>query len=134
MNDDNRKPPKVETISVEQWQTQLNEHLVREVFAVIAGEEGNYGKDFGDTVRFSFLASFVATLVYQALSEKVDAGVADLGTATEITNMRYQDVKEAIQNAVASGFEGAMNEWSGGEQTFGCEISPDPEPTNKLAC
>ncbi len=127
------KSGKTDSIPTDQWQTELVTALTKEVYNLIQREEQIHGQEFADMVRLSFLASFVSTVVYQVLTTPVTIKASEK-KKIEIVNVRYQDIKEAVQNAVASGFQGAMQTFSGTTQPYFCQISPEPEAANKLAC
>jgi hypothetical protein len=127
-----------DTISRDQWRTELVANLIKEVFHLIDREEETHGEVFADEVRLSFLASFVSTLVYRAFIETPDEEVTrDIDAAAESVHADYAEVKAAIENAVSSGFQGAVMEWTGGEvedEAFVCQISLDPAAKSKMSC
>lgn len=120
-------------ISVDEWQSELTAHLAKEVFGLIQKEEKEFGRAFADHVRFSLLASVVSTIVYQVISDKLTSPPRTQAAEAE-AHERFVDVKEAIENCVASGFEGAVRTWSGGQEEFMCQIDIEPEAFNTEPC
>lgn len=135
-----KKPPKppskseqIETITPEQWALQLTQTLTSEVFNVIGQEEKSYGVEFGNSARLSFLASIVASLVFNTLTSEIKAP-AETDAATKEVTDRYHEMKKAVQDAVASGFTGGTKAWGGRDTMYSCYIEPEMEPINEMMC
>jgi hypothetical protein len=147
MSDDSKKVQKKfnkreaaeQEAAVEELASKFVAALVHEVYGAMLKEEKRYGDSFGATAKVSFLASFISTLIYEAMSRTGTEGL-ELSTATELVNKNFQQCKTAVEYAVAAAFEGAMIAWRGQDansekvQRYNCSITPEPEAINKLEC
>ena len=120
-------------VTVEQWALNFQNLIMQELEGLIEEQAVNYGNDFGDMVRLQLIASLVATTTYRCISTQ-DPTVKDLHTQTELNNLRFKDLKEALCHALASGLEGALMEFSGDKPDYEVSIKLLPPAANKLVC
>lgn len=119
--------------AMDKWQVEFTEGALTEICKAIKDQEKVYGKEFGDKLKLSLLASLVCATLYEVLnSYKTDSG--DLDQQTSIVHYQFHDAKEAIGMAVASGIETAARAWSGKEYQYYCEIQLEPAALNVKPC
>lgn len=81
-----------------------------------------------------FLSMFVGHLVYQALTNKPDTAGYSQEEEVDYAFKSYKNMKENIEGALAMGFKGAMETFSGKNSDFYCQVTPVPAPINKRPC
>lgn len=125
--------PKIDIVDPHMWAKELTLHMTTEVLKLIQHEESNFGTEFGDTVRLSFLSSFIASIVFEVLNSKVE-GARDKAHADAVIKGQYADFKDALQNAMAAGFQGAVQTHTGKTAEFLVQIIPVSAPINSIPC
>lgn len=84
-------------------------------------------------LSMTFLASFIGSIVYAVLKEK-PVKSKDMKDALDFTANNFLELKIGMQNAMAAGFQGAMQEYSGKSVEYYCQVKTVPEPVNKQPC
>ena len=81
-----------------------------------------------------FLGKVVSGIVFQAVADvPEEIEKASKQEQYEWAHGSYTDAKTRIQDAVAAGFQGAMEIYSGVHTEYYCQVKVVPEPTNKLS-
>ena len=114
-----------------EWQREFVNTTVATIHELLADQETIYGREFSDAARMNIIASLIASTVYQGLLGVPKGNAGSLHTATEKHHLAYRDLKEAVQNAVSSGFEGATRTWSGRPYEYVCTVQIVPEPISR---
>lgn len=105
----------------EAWQREFSEHVVKEVFRLISAEEKNFGPEFAQEAAMTILASYICTFVFN-------------GKQAESTHKHFGAIREAVENAVAAAFSGALSTLHNRDVEFYCLIRPVPVPANSIPC
>lgn len=118
---------------LDKWKDEFSQHLIEVIFKSLLAEEKERGVSFSQEIAVTFLARFVGGIIYNALETKPH-GFKDL-TGTEqfdYTSTQYAELKRQVENAVASGFQGAMTTYSKMPIDFYCQVKAVPEPEGTL--
>lgn len=110
----------------EQWGDELAKILALESFKLINAQEKIYGPAFVETVQMSLIASFVCALVITSLNEQ-NPGVSN-AQMEKIVESKFLNTKGLIANAVAAGFQGAMQTFTGRPCEYYCNVGAASEP------
>jgi len=120
------------TITQEQWLMQFTTAMVEEVLSLTNEQVKLYGAEFGHTARLNVIASLVSSMVYKELTYEPKSKLLSL--ATEECHRAYTQVKSDIQEAVASGFEGAVMAWRGDSPEYYCVVEVEPDNVSMESC
>ncbi len=118
--------------SSEAWIGHLTKHLVAEILAITkkeAGEDEILEKDLG----INFVAAFIGAVVYKTLRERP----VHIKTREEMlthTTKSFAETKLKIQDAVAAGFQGAMQTYTKQSIDYYCQVKTIPPAFNKEPC
>lgn len=124
----------IDVVTSAEYATELTTALTTEVLRLISRDEQKFGPDWATGVRVSVIASLVSNVVFAVLTAKIESPAKTLDEAASITHSGYKGHKEAIEQAIAAGFQGAFQAFNGKSTEFFCQIQPVPEPANTLPC
>lgn len=114
------------------WSYELSKKLVN---AVLSSIELNIGpnKKYTTEMSIHFLAAFVGALVHMALSDRGSGEIKGKELEKYVID-NFAHVKHRVQEAVAAGFTGAMNEHSKEEIEYYCQVKVVPPVVNNKVC
>jgi hypothetical protein len=113
------------------WVLKHSGYLVKECMKVIDGQTAAKGKDAGESLTINFIAMFIGTILHRSLVTR-PAGLFDKDEIYEYTQNNFAITKGKIQDAVAHGFQGAMQSFSGKQVEYYCQVRPVGDPVNRL--
>lgn len=120
--------------SLQNYKEQMSKHMVTEVLQFLEKQKQDHGIEVSKQLSISFLACVLGALIMQVLNEKPKKKGY---TGTELynfTSKNFATYKLEIQDAVAAGFQGAFNTFSGRTVEYYCQVKPVSEPVNKRPC
>lgn len=123
---------RTDTVSAEDWQLQLVQSLTKEVFRLTEEQGITYGEEFAELARLNIVAGMVSSTVFAVLSRLPRPRPGQ--SASDAHHKSYREIREAIENAVSSGFQAAVKSWGGLDKEYLCSIQIVPEPANKESC
>lgn len=121
---------KKEEISMN-WLMKLTHHLCKENFKIIDAQTVAKGQDAADMLVVNFLAQFIGNILHRRLNERPN-NLHDKEELIQYTQNNFADMKLKLQNAVASGFENAMMNYTGKPVEYYCHVTPVGPAVNKL--
>lgn len=125
---------KLDVVTPQDYAKYITTTLTKEILKLIDNDEPKFGADWAIGVRVSIVASLVSTMVYRCLTEAPPSTAQTLEEAASISHSGYKGLKEAIEQSIAAGFQGAFQSFSGKPSDYYCQILPVPEPVNELPC
>lgn len=108
------------------WAESYCTGLAVNTFKTIDKESNGLGNDAVMFMSTMFLARFVGGLIYRALNEKKSLNLVG-ETQEDFTLRNINNLKNQVQEAVASGFQNAMSAFSGQPLEYYCQIKPVPD-------
>lgn len=122
---------------LDEWINAESKRLVLDIYKRLLEKEREQRDiipDVFDRIATNVLASYIGTLVYQALSYKDKSGKMSKKDLYDLTANNFKNIKTNIQEAVASGFTGAMSTYSGKQVDYYCKLMVVPPAINKEPC
>jgi hypothetical protein len=116
-------------IDLEEYAGDFATNIISEAFSLINQERKTHGEEFATNVILTILASTICTVVYDQLYND-----RKMKVSPELATERYAELKDAIQNAVSTGFSGAMTAFSGRDTDYYCQVSIVPASLNIRPC
>ncbi len=116
-------------LSTEEAIASLSSDLALEVLRMIDDLRSKGGDAVAQAVTVDFLAAFTTASVVRALG---DVSTAQSSRAQyEAASARFLAHKNAVQEAVAAGFQSAMSTFSGTAVEYYCMIKMVPDPVSR---
>lgn len=109
----------------------FTKHLVYEIFRAVELQDENQERQ--KQLLVTFLASFIGAVLYDTLAYK-PKDITDKNDLYEYTSANYNALKVSVQDAVAAGFQGAMQTFSNKQVEYYCLVKTFGEPVNKQPC
>lgn len=108
--------------------------MVQEVRRHIEDQRKYAGEEIAHDVCMHFLAGLIAAEVFDVMKDGKNKGKSkkDKGYSEVMSN--FLAIKLDVQNAVACGFQGAMQTFSGKDLEYYCLIKTVTQNTNKEPC
>lgn len=113
-----------------EWVNQFSKDLVVDVLTKVKGE-GDL--EFQKILLVNFLASFIGALVYKTLRER-PARIKTNKEMYEYAKSNFNEAKIDVQDAVAAGFQGAMEIYTGHLVEYYCQVKTVPPAKNNQVC
>lgn len=110
----------------ERYAIELGRTLFSEAYKIIATESDKRPRAFEGLASMTFLADAVCTFVYHFVNENAKSGMS-----AEDAIEAYKKYKQSVEEAVAVGFQSAMEKYSGKTVEYYAQIRIVPEPVNK---
>lgn len=113
----------------ENYVTEYAARMVQEVMKFFTIAEKNRSKEVSHELSINFIASIIGAKVFLTLKEAAQSD-SKIGSALN----KFAELKIDIQNAVAAGFQGGMQEFSGQNLEYYCQVKLVPGIKNKMEC
>lgn len=111
----------------------LSRKMVENILDYIGKQEANYGREFGDSLALSFLASYAGALIFSALVIEPDKPILGAIEKAKFQSQNLGVVKHGVEQAVAAGVGGAMTTYINKPVEFYCQIKQMPPVASKLS-
>lgn len=121
-------------LSVDECVGLVTKHVVNEVIRIIEDQKDLIGDTATHSVYLSVLSTFIGEMLTKTLKKKYVKEKMSREEISEDVLKNFGNLKISIQEAVASGFSGAMKVFTGKTCEYYCKISLIPEPINKKPC
>lgn len=118
------------------WRAEFTKWLVQSTFVMM---EDTVKKSKGTPINLAeiqvnFLATYIGSLLYVALTEEPNKSVLKRADREEFTIDNFAYMKTKIQEAVAAAFTSAMRAHAGKEIDYYCQVKAVPPVANKEPC
>jgi len=115
----------------EDWVDDISSLLAKESIELLLTQGENRGEGLGELLIINFIAKFVGMTVLTTLKSEPVEKKASNKDKCKFVMENYAGLKSEMQEAIAAGFAGAFESFTGKPVDYYCTIQPVPEPTSK---
>lgn len=118
----------------QEYVTKHSRHMVEQVLQYIEKQQKAKDAKTSTSILMHFIAGLTSAIVFSSLkSQPKDEKPMSNKQLHDFVMKSFLDTKLSMQEAVAAGFQGGMNTFSGQNIEYYCCIKTVPEPLNKKA-
>jgi hypothetical protein len=105
-------------------------HMVGEVFRFLKARSDEQGLTFANALSKAFVKAYIGAILFDALKRTAESTAGQAEQADKVIT-HFAQVKAEIQEAIALGFQDAMQGFTRQPVEYYCQVNPIPEMKSK---